>query len=284
MTWLKVGVFSSRAGSRGVSNTVQSAQYATQYSIDSFSLDDGKIATSRGAPDLVPVLNLGSILKDVHDTTICLMRLSKPLLDSHRCHQNDNRPCDEDDEHHVSHLQRLFPHATLATLKRLSKSICSRRLELLRMNSHREGLYPALGDDAFLRMVLLDLASISDEAIKYEANTRSSFEADSGRPAAEPGSLEDAEMGETPREERSKLNTGETESLMVSPEYTPEDLEPSTGDTTQRRKGLLYDTKSHTGRKAKEASFIDYEVSDDRPEAVTLTTCTRCRVVRLTRV
>lgn len=141
-----------------VLSTVKLARDITQYNLDNLSLEDPTIAKLSDAPDLMPVLNLGPILQDVYSTTNCLMRLSKPLLDSNRYHQDATRPCDEDDEHHVSHLQRLLPHATLARLKLMSKSICSRRLELLRMNPHRDGLYSTLWDDAFLRMVLLELA------------------------------------------------------------------------------------------------------------------------------
>lgn len=284
MTWLKVGVVSSNKLSSGVvSNTVSLAQETIPYNIDSFSPDDDKIAKLRDAPDPMPLLSLGSILHDVYNTTTCLMRLSKPLLDSHRYHQNAARPCDEDDKHHVSHLKRLFPQATLAILKRLSKSICSRRLELLRMNSCREGVYPALGDDPFLRMVLLELASVSDEAIQHESGTKSSFETDSGRLAAELSSLGDTLVKETSREELSKPSTGKMENLMFSPEYTLEDLEPSKTDTAQRSKGLVHSTKSHTGQKTRETSILDDDLSYDRSEASTITACTRCLVVRLTK-
>ena len=266
-----------------VSNTVRLAQDTAQYNIDSLSLDDDKLEKFRDAPDPMHLPSLSSVLHDVYNTTTCLMRLSKPILDSHRYHQNAIRPCDEDDEHHVSHLQRLFPHATLTTLKRLSKSICSRRLELLRMNSHREGLDPALGDDLFLRMVLLEMASISDEAIEHESNTKSSFAAASGRLAAESRTLEDAVIKETSHEERSKPSTGKMENVMFSSEYTLEDLDPSKTDTAQRRHGLVHNTKSHTGPKTRETSVLDHESSYDRSEAFTITACTRCRVVRLTK-
>ena len=265
------------------SNTVSLAQETVQYNIDSFSPDDDKIAKLRDAPDPMPLPSLGSILHDVYNTTICLMRLSKPLLDSHRYHQDAARPCDEDDKHHVSHLKRLFPQATLAILKRLSKSICGRRLELLHMNSCREGVYPALGDDPFLRMVLLEMASISDEAIKHESSTKTSFEADSGRLAAEPSSLEDAVFKETSREERSNPSTGKMENLMFPPEYTLEDLEWPKTDTAQRRQGLVHSTKSHTGQKTRETSVLDHELSYDRSEAYTITACMRCLVVCLTK-
>ena len=263
---------------------MHSAQDTAQYSIDGFSLDDAKIVKLGDAPDVMPLLSLGSILQDVYNTTICLMRLSKPLLDNHRCHQKATRPCDEADEHHVSRLQRSFPHATLATLKRLSKSICSRRLELLRMNSNREGLFPTLGDDAFLRMVLLDLASISDEAINYESSTRSSFEVDSVRLAAKPSSLEDTQIEEIAREERSEPSTGKMENTMFSPEYTFEDLEPLRTDTAQRSKGPVSKSKSHIEQKIKEASVLDHESSYDQSEAFHISACTRCRVVRLMRI
>lgn len=101
--------------------------------------------------------------------------------------------------HYVSHLQSLLPHATLEILQRLSKSICGRRLELLRADSYWKLAYPALGDDAILRMMLLEFTSDSNEAVEDESSAGSSLDAED-----DSGSLEDAgkmeSSGENPTE------------------------------------------------------------------------------------
>lgn len=257
------------------SDTAQLAQDAAQVKLDNALLSDAKaakLAKMRDFPDVMPMSSLGTILQDVYNTTICLMRLSKPLLDSHRHHQTTTQRCDKDDSHHVPHFQRLLPRASATTSKRLSKSICARRLKLLRMNSDRKELNPVLGDDGFLRVVLLELASVSDEAIKHESSTRSTVR-------TEPSSFQDAKNMESSREEQSKLSMGKTDSLSTSPEYMLENLEPSKISTAQRPEGLIHDTESHLGQKVKEASFVDHESSENRPAAVTIVACTRCRVV-----
>ena len=273
----------SRARIAVISDQAQTAQDTAQCNLDSRSLDDAKatkLAAMRDSPDDTPILSLASILQDVYNTTICLMRLSKPLLDSHRHHQTTTRRCDEDDKHHVSHLQRWLPRATLTIMKRLSKSICARRFEITRINSHWKGHDSALGDDAFLRVVLLELASVSDDTIKYDSSTGSSLEQDTGYLAEEPSSFEDAENMESYREERSEPSPAKVDSLFPSPEYTLKNPEPTMIRIAQHREGVVYKTKSNTGQHAKETSFVDHGSSDDGSEAATISACTRCRVVR----
>jgi hypothetical protein len=262
----------------------QLAQDTAQYKIDNALLNNAKaakLAKMRKTSDDASIPSLSAMLQEVHNATICLMRLSKPLLSNHLNHQTTIRHCEKDDKHHVNDLQRLLPHATLTVLKRLSKSICARRLELLRMNSQRGGLRPVSEDVTFLRMLLLDLASVSDEAIKYESSARSSVLADAGRLGAEPSSFEYTENVESSLAERSKANIRQTESLPISSEYMPKSLEPIQISTAQRREDSDYKTKLQTGQKARQALFGDQESSN--PEMFTVTACTRCRVVRLTR-
>jgi hypothetical protein len=266
-----------------VSDTAQIAQDTAQCNLDNRPLHDAKaieLAAMRDSLDDTPMLSLGSILQDVYNTTVCLMRLSKPLLDSHRRHQATTRRCDDGAKHHVSHLQRLLPRATLTILRLLSKSICTRQLETLRMNSQQEGSISVLSDDVFLRLVLLELASVSDEAIKLESSTGSSLERNPGYLAEEPSSCEDAENMESYSEERSIPSPAKVDSLFPSPEYTLVNPEPTMIQIAQRREGVVYKTKSDTGQNAKEASFVDHESSDDGSEAATISACTRCRVVR----
>jgi hypothetical protein len=162
-----------------ISDTAQSAQDTAQCKLDHALLDDAKavkLATKRGPSDDAPIPSLSAILQEVQNTTICLMRLSRPLLNDHLHHQTTTQHCDKDNKHHISHLQRLIPHATLTVLKRLSKSICARRLGLLRMNSH----WGRLDDVTFLLMVLRNLVSVSDEAVRT-SSTGSSVQAHPGR-------------------------------------------------------------------------------------------------------
>jgi hypothetical protein len=270
-----------------ISDTAQIAQDTAQCNLENRSLDDDKaikLAAIWDSPDDTPTLSLGSILQNVYNTAICLMRLSKPLLDSHRRHQATTRRCDEDDKHHVSHLQRLLPRANLPILKRLSKSICARRLEALRMNSQQEGSISVLSDDLFLRVVFLELASVSDEAMKLESSTGSSLERNPGYLAEEPSSFEDAENMESYCEERSIPSPAKVDSLFPSQEYTLVNPEPTMIQIAHRREGVVYKIESKTGQNAQEASFVDRESSDDGSEAATISACTRCRVVRLTRI
>jgi hypothetical protein len=108
------------------------------------------------------------------------MRLSKPLLDNHRRHRRTDRYCTEGDTHHAQGLQRLLPLAELTSLEQLSRSTCARRSELLAMHSRRESSGQALkplDDDAFLRVVFLELASVTGEGTLHDPHARSGIEA-----------------------------------------------------------------------------------------------------------
>lgn len=278
--------FLDRLRSDAIFDTSQLAHDIAQHLLGSDLLNHGKAskpATVHGSPDVMAASMLGPILQDVHDTTICLMRLSRPLLNNHQRHESTPQRCDQDDTHHVSHLQRLLPHATLTLLKRLSKSICARRLELLHMNSHRERLNLNIGDDAFLRVVLLEMASVSDEAVKYESSKGSSPEADSGRLKAEPCKFENVEYTKSVDEESVSSSIGKVDSVFNSSEYMLEHLEATKINIVQRREGPVYKSTSQAGQKAKEASYTDQEPLDDISEAFTVDACTRCRIVRLSR-
>lgn len=275
-----------------VSDIAKSAQDTAQRKLDNALLDAvkagkaaiaAKIAKMRDASDGASILSLSAILQEVYNTTICLMRLSRPLLSNHLHHQKTTPRCDQDDKHHVEDLQRLLPRATLTTLKRLSKSICARRLQLLRMNSHPGEFGQALEDVIFLRMVLLDLASVSDEAVNYESSTSSSDQTDPGRLGVQPSSFEDVENMESSLAGRPAPNIGQMETIPTSLEYMLKNIEPAPISTAQRREDIDSKTKLDIGPKAKQASFADHESSDDSSEVFTVTVCTRCRLVRLTR-
>jgi len=183
------------------------------------------------------------------------------------------RPCDRDDSHHVSHLQRVIPRAKSEILKRLSRSICARSLEILRMNTQQDGFGRALGEGAFLRMVLLELASVSDEAMQHESSTGRSLAADPGL-EVEPNSFEDVEDKEFSDEKISMPDPGQVDSLFNTPEYAKINI-------VQRPEETINEAKSHGRQEAKQASLVDHGSSDDRPIVHTVPVCTRCRVVSL---
>jgi hypothetical protein len=82
-----------------ISDTAQSAQDTAQCKLDHALLDDAKavkLATKRGPSDDAPIPSLSAILQEVQNTTICLMRLSRPLLNDHLHHQTTTQHCDKD--------------------------------------------------------------------------------------------------------------------------------------------------------------------------------------------
>jgi hypothetical protein len=159
-------------------DTAQAAQHIAQHDPSNVSSPDDVEVYRLDTPS---TLSLGGILVDVNSAIACLMRLSRPLLDNHQRHPTIDRYCTEDDTHHAQGLRRLLPRADWIALEQISKSTCARRSELLAMNSRRlESPGPApkpLNDDAYLRVILLEMASVTGEATIRDSDASSSIEA-----------------------------------------------------------------------------------------------------------
>jgi hypothetical protein len=220
------------------------------------------------------MLSLITVLQSVHDTTTCLMRLSKPLLDNHRRHQGSAGCGDGDETHHVSHLQSLLPNADLTTLKQLSHSICARRLEVLLKNGYRGGRGSALHDDAFLRPILLELASACDKSMKHHIGIGSSLEARS-YDQADSSSFADARGTEFPSEWRSSTSIRQGDQVFNIPEYVSR--KPESG--AQLRKSQDHEVELHDKQEVGKASVLSHKFLTSKSRSSAIPACTRCRAV-----
>jgi hypothetical protein len=231
-----------------------------------------------------------TILADIHAATLCLMRLSKPLFDNHRRHWDPDRYCAEGETHLAQHLQRILRGAEWTALEQLSRSTCARRDILLITNSRRKiSDAAALDDITFLRVVLLELASVSGET-SSGGEIVPGDEADWNvfRDAEKSGSQiigrwSTDHVG-TPRDPPKKPSSSSQAHRDIVPNASKIMLiesDPVENFRTQlpgdlNRKAYPGDTQK-TGK----AQLVDSDSSDDTTKPMTMTACTRCRVVSL---
>jgi hypothetical protein len=154
-----------------VQSTDLDTVHPAQYSPGPRSLGDANVLAVPDDLDTTSTLSLGTILADVNSALTCLMRLSKPLLDNHRRHRTIDQYCTEGGTHHAQQLQRLLPRVEWTTLEQLSRSTCARRNKVLMANSRRKVSGAALDDVSFLRVVLLELVSVTGGLASHQHQT-----------------------------------------------------------------------------------------------------------------
>jgi hypothetical protein len=283
-------------------DNAQAAQEIAQH-----DLEVSKVPYHLNTPSMP---SLGTILGDVNSTMTCLMRLSKTLLDNHRRHRRADRYCTEGDTHHAQRLRRLVPLAELTTLEQLSRSTCARRSELLAMNSQRVGSSgPALkplDDDSFLRVVLLELASVTGEATFHDPGASSGIDA-AQEVEGDLNTLGDSGKVNSPgRKDWTDENLKQVDSVFSTPNEIPgqpkstrssaardlrdQGYQAQPSDTQNAGKARVIGSDSRNRdlqaqlsdtQNASKSRVIKLDSWNDTAESMTISACTRCRVVSL---
>jgi hypothetical protein len=215
------------------------------------------------------------------------MRLSKPLLDNYRRHPTIDRYCTEDDTHHAEGLRRLLPRADWIALEQISRSTCARRSELLAMNSRRlespgSALKP-LNDDAYLRVILLEMASVTGEATVRDSNASSSIEA-AQELEGDRTAVIDSKDVKAPVVRRLKTkNTKQVDIVFSKPQNLSRPQLPTTTGTERYPGHLDRRTQVSNTQTAVKTNTVGSNSSDVTVVSETLTACTRCRTVGLSK-